>query len=264
MNISNNNTRSTVLMELAKEGFPHKIELVLKSGAYVNAYDINEFTALLYAAQSNYPDCVWKLVQAGADVNAKNKHGEIALIFAARNSNHECVNILLEAGADVNASIIIPGMGKTPLLEAASNGDVQIVRKLLQANAKINVINKNGFNALTNHIATQGGAIYREICWLLYVAGEKLIYGINRAQVPDYLKHNEIKLDFNHICREAIRKHLLDVDPYSHLFGRIPRLGLPSTVTEYLLYELSLDDDETDLSMNDGHYVVDEDSSDSN
>ena len=248
VNISNN-IGSTVLMALASHGLLNKIESVLKAGAYVNAYDKYECTALLYAAKHDHHNCVQKLVQAGADVNARNKYGEIALIFAVRNMNHSCVKILLEAGADVNASIVVPGMGNTPLLEAASKGDGQLVRTLLQANAKINVIDKNGYNALTRHIATR--AIHWEICWLLYAAGEKLIYGISRAHVPDYLKHNKLKLDFNHICREAIRKHLLDVDPHSHLFGRIPRLGLPSAITEYLLYEVSLEENDYDVVVMD-------------
>ena len=243
VNISDN-TGSTVLMALAGQGLLSKIESVLKAGAYVNAYDKNENTALLYATKFKHKDCVRKLVQAGADVNVRNKYGETALIFAVRNMNHSCVSILLEVGADVNASIVVPGIGSTALLEAALVGDEQLVRKLLQANAKINVIDKNGYNALTRHIAT--GAMNWEICWMLYAAGEKLIYGISRAHVPDYLKQNEIKLDFNHICRTAIRKHLLDVDPYSHLFGRIPRLGLPCVVTEYLLYDVSLENGNDD------------------
>ena len=43
------------------------------------------------------------------------------------------------------------------------------------------------------------------------------------------------------MCGEAIRKHLLDLDPHRHLFSRVPRLGLPRSLTEYLLYDMSLD-----------------------
>ena len=39
------------------------------------------------------------------------------------------------------------------------------------------------------------------------------------------------RLHLKHICREAIRKHLLNLDPHTHLFGRVPRLGLPTTNT---------------------------------
>ena len=36
------------------------------------------------------------------------------------------------------------------------------------------------------------------------------------------------------------------MDPHEHLFGRIPRLGLPASMTEYLMYGVSLDDDDDD------------------
>ena len=75
MNIGNN-AGSTVLMELAKQGHLNKVELVLKSGADVNAYDKSDFTALLYAAKRICGYSVAKLVEAGADVNARSKHGE--------------------------------------------------------------------------------------------------------------------------------------------------------------------------------------------
>ena len=53
-------------------------------------------------------------------------------------------------------------------------------------------------------------------------------------------------LELKHICREAIRKHLLELDPHQHLFGRIPKLGLSSVLMNYLLYGESLDDDVLD------------------
>ena len=43
-----------------------------------------------------------------------------------------------------------------------------------------------------------------------------------------------------------IRKHLPHLDPRTHLFGRVPRIGLPSLLTDYLLYDMSLDDDQDD------------------
>ena len=54
-----------------------------------------------------------------------------------------------------------------------------------------------------------------------------------KVQVPDYLKPPEFSL--KHLCGEIIPKPQLDIDPHQHLFGRIPQLGLPSLVTEYLL-----------------------------
>ena len=58
--------------------------------------------------------------------------------------------------------------------------------------------------------------------------------------------NKDLKLCLKHLCREAIRNHLLKVEPHTHLFGRIPQLGLPSLVNEYLLYDISLNDDDDD------------------
>ena len=54
-----------------------------------------------------------------------------------------------------------------------------------------------------------------------------------------------------YVCRETIRKHLLKLDPHTHLFDSLPKLGLPSSVTEYLLYGETLDDD-IDIDSDDG------------
>ena len=139
--------------------------------------------------------------------------------------------------------------GITLLHGAASKGAEQLVRKLLQANSKINVIDEDGYNALTRHIVDQDSLdlICWDICCLLYVAGEKLVDGVGQDDVPGFLLQKEINLNLKHICREAIRKHLLDADPHSNLFGRIPRLGLPSSLTEYLMFKQSLDDNDVDM-----------------
>ena len=52
------------------------------------------------------------------------------------------------------------------------------------------------------------------------------------------------------ICRAAIRTCLLEVDSVN-LFVRIPSLKLPSLLTEFLLHDVSLDDDDDDGSDND-------------
>ena len=75
----------------------------------------------------------------------------------------------------------------------------------------------------------------------LYAAGETLD-GSEEAEIPKELKFEEEKLELKHICREAIRKHLLKLDLHSNLFGRVPRLGFPEAVNQYLLFNTNLDD----------------------
>ena len=127
------------------------------------------------------------------------------------------------------------------------------------------MVNNDGLNALTQyHNATssnqrkalvksllnhsrsnllsirRGEAGQRERFIKLFYAAGETING-TKVQVPDCLKSPEFSL--KHLCRETIRKHLLDIDPHQHLFGRIPKLRLPSSLTAYLLYNVSLDDD---------------------
>ena len=102
--------------------------------------------------------------------------------------------------------------------------------------------------------------INRDLCSLLFAAGEttpekvkRLIKRNEIVNVADYLPQILIKFDLKHLCREATRKHLLKLDPHTHLLGRVPRLGLPSLLTEYLLYNMSLDAPGEDKDSNDNY-----------
>ena len=65
-------------------------------------------------------------------------------------------------------------------------------------------------------------------------------------RVPKYLrKAKPRKLCLMAKCREVIRRHLLR-NSTVNLFVRVPQIGLPSLLTDYLLYNVSLDSDSTD------------------
>ena len=56
-------------------------------------------------------DIVRKVLHSGVDVNAKDNIGETALIHATKNGQVEIVEKLLNMGADVNVSVAtFPGM----------------------------------------------------------------------------------------------------------------------------------------------------------
>ena len=54
------------------------------------------------------------------------------------------------------------------------------------------------------------------------------------------------RLCLKHQCREAIRRHLITVNPHGNLFVRIPLLGLPAVITRYLLFNVSIATNEND------------------
>ena len=156
--------------------------------------------------------------------------------------------------------------GMTPLMIAASGIHyvcsvaelntqkrrcVRQICGLLKAGAQIGRLNHHGNNSLQGSFKQNQKKVYY-FQMLLYAAGEALdgptvvVYNFIRRRyvhinIPKYFTELKENLDLKHLCREAIRKHLIDLDPHEHLFGRILQLGLPSIVTEYMLYDCSLE-----------------------
>ena len=202
--------------------------------------------------------CLDFLISAGADVNTTDENGNPIINIVSRRGGVKELGLLIEAGTDVNSS---DEYNNTPLIIVARNGISHQVKKvalLLRSGANINMHNKSDFNALTGHIDSQRNCVTKNVgmemnmllfaageiienSWLEYVGDDQYIIGIE-IHVPDYLLNTELKFCLKHLCREAIRKHLLHLDPHRHLFGRVPRIGHPSLVTEYLLYNQTLDD----------------------
>ena len=77
---------------------------------------------------------------------------------------------------------------------------------------------------------------------LLFAAGERFDDRDLRERINTLFDLEECSLGLKHLCRERLRRHLIDLNPHAHLFNRIPHLGLPPLLNEYLLYDVSLDD----------------------
>ena len=71
--------------------------------------------------------------------------GTNALCRATNLESLPMIEILVENGAEIN---LPSSNGNTPLMWAARNNDVQILRYLLSKNAKINKENEEGLNAM--------------------------------------------------------------------------------------------------------------------
>jgi ankyrin repeat protein len=85
-----------------------------------------------------------RLLDAGANPNSDDGTGASALYLAVMWNNAEGVRHLLEHGADSG----IPYEGFTPLMIAATNQRLGIVRKLISAGADLNYRDKDGRSAL--------------------------------------------------------------------------------------------------------------------
>ena len=155
---------------------------------------------------------------------------------ALRNGHTDCVEMLINAEADVN---VISPRGNTTLHSAAASGKLECIGLLLGQGIQINCMNNDGQNALKVHL-TQCEAATDEASLLLYAAGETL-NNVDNITIPDSLQFEEIKTSLKHKARKAIRRYLINLAPHTHLFDRIPRRGLPTMITRYLLHNMSID-----------------------
>lgn len=87
------------------------LEILLDSGANVNALDDNNHLPLCSAVQWTDIEVVGLLIDRGANVNLQDGHGDTALHFAVRSQAPEMIALLLGKGADVDLE---NDMGETP------------------------------------------------------------------------------------------------------------------------------------------------------
>jgi uncharacterized protein len=164
---SANSGGETALMTAAHTGKLDAVKLLLDRGANVNAKDdVHGQTALMWAVLENHADVVELLLSRGADINAHTKvtitpgeyvaarpaaasgngiirqralptpnGGMTPLLFAIRDGNVPMMRLLLDRGAGLEQS---SGNHTTPLLIALVNGQVGMATELLNRGADPN------------------------------------------------------------------------------------------------------------------------------
>ena len=229
--------RCPPIMLAAQKGHSECVDVLIKAGADVNTAG-RISTPLIEATRYGHLKCVDLLLEAGADVNVL--HGTTALMQAAAGRDVECLRSLIAAGADVNKG---NKAGSTALMFAGEK-NIKAVRVLLAAGAEVNKVNFEGHNALTYHMDRHRSIPPDDdICKLLLAAGETADDAttqiLREIKDIDYFFDNEKKLDLMHLCRQTIRKHLLQISQLN-LFVRVSELGLPPCLSKYLLHDLPL------------------------
>ena len=259
VNVKGNYGRTALIAAVEKGNYDCSKTLI-EAGANVNASYLNRKTALIQAAWRGYVKCIELLIKEGADVKAAIFGGDhdryTALVVAAKTGCWKCVKVLLKAGADVNTT---GSYGGTALVEAARASSIKCVQILLQWGAHVNKkICYTSQNALEIHIAWSQ-TLSEEIVMMLLAAGESTngptvtrfgdmdITG-TPVKVPQCLLDLNQDKSLKNACREAIRNHLINLNPHVHMFTRVPKLGLPSCLESYLLYNVKLSSPENTSS----------------
>ncbi|MGH0165406.1 UNVERIFIED_CONTAM: hypothetical protein FKN15_048721 [Acipenser sinensis] len=172
-------------------------ELLILSGARVNAKDNMWLTPLHRAVASRSEDTVRVLIRHSADVNARDKSWQAPLHVAAANKALRCAEvIIIPLLSSVNVS---DRGGRTALHHAVLNGHVEMVNLLLEKGANINAFDKKDRRAL--HWAAYMGHL--EVVSLLINHGAEISCKDKRGYTPLHAAASNGQL--------GVVKHLLNL-----------------------------------------------------
>ncbi len=144
------------LHEAAGRGDMIRVIQILDGGAKLNGFDGNGNTALEVAVERKQVEIVRYLLERKAGVDAYEPHkGTRPLTAAVSSNNLAMVKLLVAAGANVNASA---DEFQPPLEVAVINGNLEIVRYLLEKKARANI--KTSYGNLLHVIAQGREALY--------------------------------------------------------------------------------------------------------
>lgn len=122
----------------AKEGLTRVIDEYVRQNIDLDAPDSEGNTPLSYAARGGHLEVCRSLLESNrTHPNHEFCDGMTAILLAAYGRNEEVVKILLEHGANADP-IEDTKEVESPLCVAASNGDIEIMRLLLDNGAEVN------------------------------------------------------------------------------------------------------------------------------
>ena len=258
---------------------PESVRLLLNFGADPN-YDGDNMHVwpILFAARYGNLEILKLLVEHGANINKDNNNAEMVILYnsspctafinAIYVGAFECAEYLLSKGARLARSVGIY-REESELFLAARVHSRNCIKLLLNADIVINKKDDKDHNALEEYIVKDNeddfpkipdvhfDHIWTDVAMLLYAAGEileeEIIHNEYRHPYTGKITQEEIEVpeailyfirpywELKDACRQAIRRHLLKIDPGKNLFLRVPKLGLPENLQSYLLYDCTLE-----------------------
>jgi ankyrin repeat protein/L-ascorbate metabolism protein UlaG (beta-lactamase superfamily) len=146
--------REPPLLVAAAVGNIEIAQLLLDAGAFIDAGDSDNSTALGVAAMRRHGEMVAFLIENGADVNRRDRKADCPLSFAVYGRDEAIIQQLVDAGADL---YFRSPNGQTLLHFACQRGVTEFGKYLIENNADINARAEDGGTALG--YAATGGSV---------------------------------------------------------------------------------------------------------
>lgn len=142
-NLNQKEEISKPVNDIEYQNFQHSLE----NGFSPNEIGHNGWTPFLLSVANGDKRLAELFIEYGADINVKNTLGRSALHFAIKYNFSDFVELLIKRGVDVNISEDC-GYAKPPIIEAAIEGNINIVEQLIKAGANVDVTDINKKTAL--------------------------------------------------------------------------------------------------------------------
>lgn len=133
------------LRQSALDGMQDKVSSLLEAGTRVDAPDLDGHTALMFASYNGHSEIVLMLLDQGAVLDRRDLLGRTALLYASTGPFPETVKILLDKGAKPN--VVDSDEHFSPLMHAAAEGNLSVVKLLLEYGADMSLKDVDGDNA---------------------------------------------------------------------------------------------------------------------
>jgi ankyrin repeat protein len=145
--------------------------------------DRNGNTLLMLAILQDLSFAAVALIERSKDINVKGYFGQTALHEAARQGNVEIVKLLIDRGADINIITVDRNRG-TALHDAALKGNMEIVKMLIEKGSNVNATNKSGGTVLAKAISSGN----KKVVELVLDSGGAINVVLNEEKVSHLLQ----------------------------------------------------------------------------
>ena len=177
--------KRTAMWHAASNGHLEFVQMLVEKGADMEMVDSRGWSPLMAAFSCFHEEVARYLLEQGANIDRTDNYGCTLLWNGARWGDLELVQMLVEHGADMEkANSDQEDEGRSPLMIACRNNDVDLARYLLEVGANRDTV--------PLYVAAQFG--YLEITQLLMVYGADLNKRTDDGRLPiDVARTEEIK-----------------------------------------------------------------------